>query len=309
MVIIGISGCGHMQKTESETDAKSESVDESSVQEAESETQMTEISQSTEIDSGTEITEMIDNDRNLIIELDPGHGGEACGAVNKTRGICEDDINLKIARYLKEELEQYEHVTVYLTRDGDYNVDLEKRVQKAIDDKADILISLHNNGKGTITDYYNGSTVLVQRGAYHQENAQITQEVGCYILHALSEIGLENQGLMFRVSQNGNIYPNGESTDYYSIVRNCEMFAIPGIIVEHGFLDNENDCSRFFSSDEQLRIVAQADARGIASYYRLIGKNEEKELFVLKDHREKIVLITTDYSKDNEYFDKLYFAK
>lgn len=42
---------------------------------------------------------------NWIIELDPGHGGNDSGAVGETNDQPQEkDINLKIAKYIKQEL-------------------------------------------------------------------------------------------------------------------------------------------------------------------------------------------------------------
>lgn len=246
--------------------------------------------------------------KEVIIELDPGHGGRQSGAVNESHNVLEKDINLKIARYLKEELETYEHVTVYLTREDDTEVELEDRIVKAIEDNASIIISLHNNAVGPMADYDHGSTVLTPRGAYRKKVSETGQEIGCYILNALSEIGLENQGLMFRICQNETTYPNGELCDYYSIIRNAVKAGIPGIIVEHSFLDNENDYENYLSDDSKLKTLAQADAKGIAAYYGLISKVTGKRLEQLQNYEEKITVIKSDDNKDNQYLTKTYFT-
>lgn len=248
-------------------------------------------------------------DRKIVIELDPGHGGNQSGAQNMNTGILEKNINLKIAKYLKADLELYRNVKVHLTRTKDINVKLEERVQKAVADKADILISLHNNAAGPMADYKNGCTVLTARGAYNKENSRIGQEAGCYILDSLSQIGLQNQGLMFRICQNKERYPNGKLCDYYNIVRNSELSGIPGIIVEHGFMDNESDFEKFLSDDEKIMKIAQADADGIAAYFKLKGKKESKRLKALQNHEEKVTIVKSDDKKDNAHIMKTYFAE
>ena len=60
----------------------------------------------------------------------------------------EKDLNLKIAVYLKQELESYENTEVYLTRTGDEEIELPERIQFALEKRADALISLHNNAAG-----------------------------------------------------------------------------------------------------------------------------------------------------------------
>ena len=243
----------------------------------------------------------------LVVELDPGHGASG-GAENERYGILEREVNLQIALTLKEELETYENVTVYLTRDGDYDVELEERVKKAAADGADVLVSLHNNGAGSICDYYNGCTVLVARGAGNGELSQITQELGCYLLQELEEAGSENQGLMFRVTQDELYYDDGSLCDYYSIVRNSVKAGIPGIIVEHAFIDSEEDCRAFFADSDKINRLAAADARGIAGYYHLKKKGSGEIPRILENHREKITLIVSDEYQDNTCFEKLYFT-
>ncbi len=243
----------------------------------------------------------------LIIELDAGHGGTG-GAENEQHGVLEREVNLQIALQLKDVLETYENVTVYLTREDDSSMELEDRVKKAIDDGADVLISLHNNAAGSICDYYNGCTVLVARGAGNPELSKITQELGCYILKELETLGIENQGLMFRITQDELYYDDGSLCDYYSIVRNSVKAGIPGIIVEHAFIDNEEDYQAFLADSDKISRLALADARGIAGYYHLKKKDGEEIPETLKDHKEKITLIISDRYQDNTYFENIYFT-
>ena len=198
---------------------------------------------------------------------------------------------------------------MYLTRDGAFDVELTDRVKKAVDDGADVLISLHNNAAGSICDYYNGCTVLAARGTGNPELARITQELGCYILKELEKAGSENQGLMFRVTQDELYYDDGSLCDYYSIVRNSVKAGIPGIIVEHAFLDNEADYQAFFADSDKIDQLAQADARGIAGYYHLKKKGSGEIPPVLENHTEKITLIVSDDYRDNTYQERVYFTE
>ena len=188
-------------------------------------------------------------------------------------------------------------------------MELTDRVKKAVDDGADVLISLHNNAAGSICDYYNGCTVLAARGAGNPELAEITQELGCYILKELEKAGSENQGLMFRVTQDELYYDDGSLCDYYSIVRNSVKAGIPGIIVEHAFLDNEADYQAFFADSDKIDRLAQADARGIAGYYHLKKKGSGEIPQVLENHTEKITLIVSDDYQDNTYQERVYFTE
>jgi len=79
-----------------------------------------------------------------IIVIDPGHGGEDGGAVGP-RGTREKDIVLSLAKKLKKYIDRREGFKAFLTREGDYFVPLEKRVEIAREYGADLFISLHTD--------------------------------------------------------------------------------------------------------------------------------------------------------------------
>ena len=240
----------------------------------------------------------------LVIEIDPGHGGDQPGACAEYSGteIMEKDLNLKIAQYMKEALERYPGTKVYLTREGDQDVDLEHRVAKAKEDKADLLVSIHDNADGKLAGYDNGCTVLTAKGDYKPSYAQTEQELACCILAELEDLGIENQGILLRTSENNSRYENGSLSDYYSIVKNSLLSEIPGIIVEHAFIDDPEDYQKFLSSDEKLKQLGEADAKAVAKYYRL--GNEKNEL---KNVEEKILLISDPEGKNNKHYSQTYF--
>ncbi|MDP1990198.1 MAG: N-acetylmuramoyl-L-alanine amidase, partial [Syntrophales bacterium] len=59
--------------------------------------------------------------KDRIIVIDPGHGGEAVGAVGK-KGTFEKDVVLSISRKLQGVLNKRPGYRAFLTRDGDYYV-------------------------------------------------------------------------------------------------------------------------------------------------------------------------------------------
>ncbi|MER8277464.1 hypothetical protein, partial [Acinetobacter baumannii] len=78
-----------------------------------------------------------------------------------------------------------------------------------------------------------------------------------------------NRGLVYRLTETGDTYPNGQLTDYYAIVRRSVLAGFPGMIVEHGFVSNDSDCLNYYSSDVKIKAVGTADAKALAAYYRL----------------------------------------
>lgn len=234
-----------------------------------------------------------------IIELDPGHGGDDSGATGTDASLQEKDINLKIAQYVKKELSKDSKITVYLTRDQDTKPGLSERVSKAAKDHADLLISLHNNAKGDIVNYDHGSTVIVPTGNANRSLSDQAQLLGCYFLKQLEGTGLTNQGLLMRTSESHQTYANGRLKDYYAVIHRSLEQEIPGVIVEHAFVDNQGDVKQFLNSDIKIARLAKADAKAIRNYCLGTVKQEKEE-------KQKVTLVTSLKSEDNKYSKKIF---
>lgn len=250
-------------------------------------------------------------EKTLNIIVDAGHGGSQSGMeINTEEGtVREKDLNLKIAQYLCEELEKYENVNLCMTRTEDSGVELLRRTEIGKENNGDVLISIHNNAKGDCCMYDHGCTVLVSKGAYKEEMAEFEQNLACNILYELSQLGIEDQGILLRDSENGEVYPNDTVADYYAIVRNGIKEDIPSIIIEHAFMDHAQDYENYLSSEEKLKELAQADARGIARFYQLKRKEDQKILDPLENRKEKLVLVKDGQSENNEISYRLFYEK
>lgn len=166
---------------------------------------------------------------------------------------------------------------------------------KAVRDKADLFISLHNNAKGPIVEYDHGCSVIVPTGNYNKEVSKQAQLLGCYFLKHLQQAGVENQGLLMRTSEKNQRYPNGKLRDYYRIIHNSIEQNIPGVIVEHAFVDSKEDVEQFLKDASKIKKLAQADANAIRDY--CLGNLK------LEDEMEqKVTLIRDPKGKENEYF-------
>jgi len=97
------------------------------------------------------------SDRLAMIAIDPGHGGEDPGALGR-RGTQEKDVTLLIARRLKAHIDAEPGMRALLTRDGDYYLPLQVRVDKARRIKADLLVSIHADA--FIRPHAHGSSVF-----------------------------------------------------------------------------------------------------------------------------------------------------
>lgn len=208
---------------------------------------------------------------NVKVVLDPGHDGTHAGASGF--GVQEADLTLKIATYCKEELSTYNGMTVYMTREsascpaggGDNIACLDARANLAKNVGANVLVSFHlNTANGTargVEVYYPNSNYNAQVGSNGQALAK-------KICDKLAALGLNYRGTLIR-NASYDKYPDGSAADYYGLIRRCKNNGIPGLIIEHAFLDNANDYYTYLSSDDKLKALGVADATAIAEYFGL----------------------------------------
>lgn len=198
------------------------------------------------------------------VVLDPGHGGYDPGACSGK--LVETELTLKIAEYCRDYLlTEYDSIEVYMTRTEDKELsrdkkeDLLMRCELARDTGADCLVSIHLNA----TDKHNlhGAEIYCSK---RDNVGEATFALGNAIMDELVELGLMKREVRTRRS-NDMFDEDGIRYDYYAINRHCANFDIPGIIVEAAFIDNEID-QAFLSTEEGLKAIGEADARGIAKY-------------------------------------------
>ncbi len=102
--------------------------------------------------------------RLIIVAIDPGHGGEDPGAIGR-RGTYEKTVTLAIAKKLKASLDDEPGMRAMLTRDDDYFVPLDVRVQKARRVQADLFISIHADAFTTPSARGSSVFALSEHGA------------------------------------------------------------------------------------------------------------------------------------------------
>lgn len=203
--------------------------------------------------------------KSVVVVLDAGHGGNDGGAT--ANGVVEKTANLKIAQYCKAELEEYAGVVVYMTRNDDTYLTLEQRAQVAVDKKADVFVSLHNNSNTSSSP--NGACVYYPNGSYNSNVSTTGKSLATLIESKLTDLGLSSGGIKIRNSENGTKYPDGSLADYYGVIKRCKENGIPGLIVEHAYVSNPSDAKNFLTTDEQLKKLGVADATAIAEYFGL----------------------------------------
>lgn len=196
----------------------------------------------------------LDTDGELIIVIDPGHGGNNLGA--DYNGFLEKEMNMTVANAMKTELEKYEDVTVYLTHtSADTSMSIQARADFAASVNADFVFCLHfNMSPGNILF---GSEVWVS--AFGEENRQ-GYRFGCVQMDTMAQMGLYIRGVKTRFDDRGR--------DYYGILRYCEEYDIPAALIEHCHIDHEADVG-FCDSEEDLIAFGIADATSVAKFFGL----------------------------------------
>ena len=218
----------------------------------------------------------------MVIALDPGHGGSDPGAVNGS--LVEKTLNLKIATYCNDYLEDYSGVCVYMTRSTDEYVGLEERVNRAANAGADVFVSFHINSAVGAT----GFEVWIQNDSswryyLHEES----EELGEAILNKLDKFGLKNRG---NKQNDAYTYPDGSQGDYLSVLRNSRYQDIPAVLIEHGFINGSAADQALLSSESSLKAMGEADGEAIVEYYGL--SKEPKPIVEVKDVQDGSVTLS-----------------
>ncbi|MEO0253823.1 MAG: N-acetylmuramoyl-L-alanine amidase [candidate division WOR-3 bacterium] len=217
------------------------------------------------------------------IVIDPGHGGRDYGAVSK-KGTKEKDINLKVAKFLKEELKK-EGFEVFLTREEDTFITLSDRTKFANKIGADLFISLHCNASPKVTETSNGVEVYFlseaktdwERAVAALENASLKYEypnekVPDGIIEAIlmdmaqTEYLYESQKLaevlQKSISKELNIQDRGVKQAGFYVLNGCYS---PAVLVEMGFITTPSD-EKLLKDEKYQKNITKAIVQGVKKF-------------------------------------------
>lgn len=194
-------------------------------------------------------------DEPVVVVIDPGHGGENLGG--EYEQYVEKEMTMIVADAMKEELEKYEGIQVYMTRYDDIEQDmsLEERSEYAKSVDADFLFCLHFN----LSEYHTLFGAECWVSAFGEEYSK-GYSFASVEMELLQELGLYSRGIKTRLNDRG--------TDYYGIIRTATEREIPCVLIEHCHLDQEND-KPFYDYDEKLKAFGRLDATAVAKYFNL----------------------------------------
>jgi N-acetylmuramoyl-L-alanine amidase len=227
--------------------------------------------------------------RDIIVVVDPGHGGKDPGAIG-SRGAREKDVVLSIAQLLAKRLKREKGFDVRLVRNDDFFVPLRKRVEIAHKYNADMFISVHADAAPRLTASGASVYALSEGGATSATARFMAQrENGADLLGATSLLNLKDKdpmlaGVILDMSMNATIAASlqlgntvlGSLADITSLhQKRVEQagFAVlkspdvPSILVETGFMSNFRDSQRLVTARHQ-QAVADGLFEGLQRYFQ-----------------------------------------
>ncbi|MBJ2233345.1 N-acetylmuramoyl-L-alanine amidase [Pseudomonas fluorescens] len=227
--------------------------------------------------------------RDIIVVVDPGHGGKDPGAIG-SKGQREKDVVLSIAQLLAKRLKREKGFDVKLVRNDDFFVPLRKRVDIARQHKADMFISVHADAAPRLTASGASVYALSEGGATSATARFMAQrENGADLLGATTLLNLKDKdpmlaGVILDMSMNATIASSlqlgssvlGSLQNITSLhQKRVEQagFAVlkspdvPSILVETGFISNPRDAQRLVTARHQ-QAVADGLFEGLKRYFQ-----------------------------------------
>ena len=228
-------------------------------------------------------------DRLIVIAIDPGHGGEDPGAIGPG-GTQEKDVVLKIAKMLRDRINAASvagsPMRAYLTRDADFFVPLQVRVQKARRVQADLFLSIHADA--FFTPQASGASVFaLSQGAASSSAARWMAQkenkadlIGglnlgaqdAQVQHALLDMSTTAQikdslqlggHLLRHIGGVGRLHKPRVEQAGFAVLKAPD---IPSVLVETAFISNPEEEEKLRSESYQQKLT-DALMRGILQYF------------------------------------------
>lgn len=230
---------------------------------------------------------LADRARDVIVVIDPGHGGKDPGATGY-HGTHEKNVVLAISRGVQRDIDEQPGFKAVLTRTGDYFIPLRGRLAIARNNKADMFVAIHADASPDTSAQGVSVFALSERGATSEEARWLASRENQSELIGGVSLGDKNnmlKSVLINLSQTATVQSSLQIGE--DLTQNIGHFAelhhghrveqaafvvlkspdIPSLLIETGFISNTYEESRLNSSLYQNRL-AQAIAEGICEYFR-----------------------------------------
>ena len=228
--------------------------------------------------------------KDILIVIDPGHGGEDPGSIGPSRKY-EKDATLSIARKLAAQLNAIPGIKTRMTRNADYFVNLNRRVAIARENEAHLFISIHADAFTTPQPQGGSVFVLNTRRANTEisrwiENKEKQSELlggsGAAFTGNIDDKNV-NQTLLdlqFSHSQKegyklattilsemGKVAKLHNSKPINTSLAVLRSPQIPSVLVETGFISNPTEEKLLFQRSHQDKL-ARAVTKAVVKYLK-----------------------------------------
>lgn len=225
--------------------------------------------------------------RDVIVVLDPGHGGKDPGATGLKHTL-EKNVVLAISRRLKTLIDRQPGMRAVLTRDRDYYVGLRERMMIARKHNADLFIAIHADAFDNHNSHGASIFALSQRGATSEAARWLAEkenysELGGVNLSALDDTNGVIRSVLIDLSQTATIGASLQlgrhilsdltriTTLHSHKVEQARFMVlkspdIPSLLIETGFISNPREEMNLNSPIYQARL-SQAIFSGIKQYF------------------------------------------
>jgi N-acetylmuramoyl-L-alanine amidase len=223
--------------------------------------------------------------RDVVIAIDPGHGGEDPGASGQFK-TKEKDVVLAIAKKLKKLIDRQYGMKAVLIRKGDYYIGLRRRMNLAREVQADLFVSIHADAFHNNSVRGSSVYVLSERGASSEAAHWLAQSendsdmVGGVNLHRkggmlakvlmdLSQAASREtsrevaEKLVGSLKNVGKMHKSKVQHARFKVLKSPD---IPSVLIETAFITNRSEEKNLKSPKHQLKI-AKAIYSGIKHYY------------------------------------------
>lgn len=226
--------------------------------------------------------------RDIVIVIDPGHGGKDPGAVG-AKGEREKDVVLAIARNLQRRINQQKGFKAKLVRNDDIFIPLRKRVDFAHQQNADMFVSVHADAAPRLTASGASVFALSATGATSSMARWIAaSENGVDLLGGRNSLPLKGKdpqlaGVILDMSVNStiassldlghsvlgslnritNLHQKRVEQAGFAVLKSPD---IPSILIETGFISNREDSRRLLDTRHQ-QAIANSIFDGVHSYF------------------------------------------
>jgi len=222
-----------------------------------------------------------------VIIIDAGHGGKDPGTIGVYARSKEKNITLSYAKELSKHLMKEKKYKVYLTRDDDFFIPLDKRVAKSRRKKADLFISLHAN---SIADnHVSGFSIytLSENSSDKQAELLAQKENQADIINGIDFAGASKEIMktLIDLSQRESKNSSARFAKYVirdikkveiEILQNTHRFAgfmvltapdMASVLIELGYLSNRRE-EEMLNSASYRRLVAKTLTNSINQYFK-----------------------------------------